>query len=178
MSEKCLAVSGMEANMSGEYHARVIYTEPILRQAVRAFIWRRVIRRRWWLWLGAVTLVIFGLARGWSAEPSLIDGIAVAALISAPLFLIAVWRAHFRNTVGGFRKMTSPEVAITFRDADVTVVSALGTAVLPWSRFVEVWRLPKFWMLFLEPNQFITLPLDTLPPEILNFIRSKLRTKR
>jgi hypothetical protein len=52
----------MQTPMPTEYHARIVYTGPMLRQAVRTFVRRAVLRRRWWLWLSAVLLAALGLA--------------------------------------------------------------------------------------------------------------------
>lgn len=158
--------------MAPEYRVRVRYTEPLLRRAVRLFVRRRLLRRPW-LWLCAALLAA-GVAFDLDEGPSFVAGVCAAGLIFLGASVAAVWRAHLINTVGRFRTMDPPEADVAFGGAGMTVVSNLGSATLPWSRFVEVWERPGFWMLFLASNQFVTLPLDALTPEVLDFVRSKL----
>jgi hypothetical protein len=56
----------------------------------------------------------------------------------------------------------------------MTASSELGSTTLPWERFVEVWETPEFWMMFLTPSQFITLPVKDLPEKALALLRSRL----
>ena len=158
---------------AAEHRARVRYTEPMLRLAVRTFVWRSVLRRRE-LWLSAIALLAIGIALGCLGAPSFLTGLDVAALGFLAVFVAAVWRAHLANTLGRFRAMAPPEADVTFGETSMTVASNLGSATLPWSSFVQVWELPGFWMLFVAPNQFITLPLDTLAPEVVVFLQRRL----
>src|SRR5262245_43784716 len=90
---------------------RVAYTEPMLRRAVRVFVWRssgEILRRRGWLLLVAIALIGMGLARGWRTDPSWVLAAYIAATALVPLVFLLVWRAHFVNTVGKFRSMASP----------------------------------------------------------------------
>ncbi len=164
--------------MSGEYRAHVRYTEPMLRRAVRTFVWRASIRRRWWLWLIVIMLAAYTVGPGWDPKLPLLNGILLAAVLLLPLVTLVVWRAHFANTVGAFRRLNPPEAEFTFREQDMSIVSSQGTLTMPWSRIVEVWELPGFWMLFTATNQFFTLPTGSLSEETLAFVRSKLPSKR
>ena len=70
--------------------------------------------------------------------------------------------------------MASPTAEVIFRDQDITISSALGSLTLPWTRFIDVWETEEFWMMFLAPNQFITLPVANLSEEALAFLRARL----
>jgi hypothetical protein len=153
---------------------KVVYTEAMLRRAVRLFVWRRAIRRRGWLWLAAIALLSVGLASGWREALTWVSAVQIAAILLVPVFFLLVWRAHFANTVGKFRAMTSPVANFSFREHDMTMSSELGATTLPWARFIDVWETPEFWMMFLTSSQFITLPVANLPNEALAFLRSRL----
>ena len=153
---------------------KVVYTEPMLCHAVRLFVWRGAMRRRGWLWLVAVMLTMFGIAGSYSGGPSWVLAIDIAAIALVPLFFLLVWRVHFANTVGKFRSMASPTAEFIFREQDMTVSSELGATTLPWGRIIEVWETPEFWMMFLTPSQFITLPVADLPEQALALVRSRL----
>jgi hypothetical protein len=128
--------------------------------------------RRWgWLWLAAIALL------WWLGEPSWVFG----AIAFVPLVFLLSWRASLRNTVGRFRSRASPSDEVIFRDQDITISSALGSLTLPWTRFIDVWETPEFWMIFLAPptkrhtpNHFILLPIANLPEEALSFLRARL----
>ena len=156
-----------------EHTARVRYTEPMLRRAVRTFMWRRVCRRPWLLG-AALVLVAIGLGLGTMAGPDFYTGVTLAAVLFFGIAVAAVWRAHLHNTVGRFRALDPPEADMVFRETDLVVTSSEGSATIPWSRVKEVWALPDCWLLFMAESQFMTLPLATLCPETRRFVASKL----
>lgn len=168
-------VSGMSpaAETSGPGHsARLCYTEPMLRRAVRIFVIRRAMASR--LSILTVGMVIAGLVLGLEGSTDLQLGFALAGLLFVAAFVAAVWRAHVANTIGRFRAMDPPEADMVATDRDITFISTLGSATLPWTRFTEVWELEDCWMLFTAPSQFSTLPLATLDREARDFLRARL----
>jgi hypothetical protein len=103
--------------ISTEATYQFVYTGPMLRRAVRLFVWRAAMRRRGWLWLAAIALLGISLVWGWwSGEPSWMFGANLAAIAFVPLFFLILWRAHFINTVGRFRSMASPSAEVILRD--------------------------------------------------------------
>lgn len=85
-----------------------------------------------------------------------------------------MWVAHHRNTVGKFRRMPSRRADFTFLDDGLEAASELGSTKLPWSGVTEIWERPAYWMIFAAPNQFITLPLETVSADDRDFLRSKV----
>jgi len=155
---------------------RVVYTEPMLRRAVRLFVWRGL-RRRSWLLLVAIALTGISLASSWNSGPSWLLAVDMTAIALVPLVFLLVWRAHFVRTVGKFRSMASPTAELVFRDQDMSISSELGSVTLPWTRFIDVWETPEFWMMFLTRSQFVTLPVVNFSEEALAFLRSRLPRK-
>ncbi len=145
----------------------------MLRRAVRVFMWRRVFRQPW-LWLLASGLVLAGIVFSWRDKDYVLTTVFGTVLLAAVLFLAALWRAHFVNTVGKYRRMQPAEAHFTFRDDGIDVASNLGTATLFWPNFLDVWELPDCWLLFTAPNQFVTLPTLDATPELLSFIKARL----
>jgi YcxB-like protein len=148
----------------------------MVRQSVRTFVRRTFFRGRLAaiLVLVAVVGLTYFQAERNSEALSFSDGLFVASLLLLPFYIIVVWRAHHVTRIGQLRMMDPPEADLTFTDTDMTIVSSLGATTLPWRHFVEVWELPRFWMLFQARNQFITLPVDEWSPEVIQFVRSKL----
>lgn len=157
--------------------ARVRYTEPMVRRAVRVFVWRSVLRLAG-LWAVAVLLLGFSAGLGLYYNQPYGVAFGCAGLLMPVVFVAAVWRAHFRNTVGRFRTLDPPEAEITVDDTGLSVRSSQGQATLPWSGFTAVWRLPDCWLLFLAPNHFMTLPLADLPAGMLDALLKHLPPPR
>lgn len=150
------------------------YSEPLLRAAVRAFCVRAVVRGlglRFFVVLviviACVTALLAQGARGWAVP------LMLSALLFVALFIVSIYVAHFRNTLGTFRRMRRPESTLSFDEEQFTLASELGSATLPWSAVTEVWRYPRFWLLLLSRNQFVTLPIECLDQNAQELITRK-----
>ena len=156
-----------------EYRCTVRYSEDLLREAIRAFMWCRIGRSPK---LGlAFAIAIGGTAYfAWSGAAPWLLGLFAASLIFIALLIVIVWRAHVLNTIGRFRKMKVKEAVFTFADDSITMASDLGSATMAWSTIEEVWELPRCWMFFNCPSQFFTLPIDGVPQAALSFARGKV----
>jgi hypothetical protein len=152
---------------------RVRYNEAMLRDAVRVFMWRRVFRRPR-IWIAALLLLAFSLVSSTAYGADFITGIGLACLVCVTLFVVFVWRSHLTNTLGRLRKMSPPEADVTCREDALRISSSLGSVMLPWGSFTEIWERPAYLMLFTQSSAFNTLPTDNIPPESLAFLRAKL----
>ena len=150
------------------------YSEPLLREAVRAFVTRAIVRG-FGLWFfiacavvaSSITYLVSHGDRSW------LVGALAAMLIFVAVFFLVIYLAHYRNTVGRFRQMRVPEATFSYTEERFTLTSELGTATLPWSSITEVWHYPRFWLLLFSRSQFSTLPLDCLDAETQAFITRK-----
>lgn len=157
---------------------QVVFTEAMVRDAVRTFVWRRVVAQQKGLWLAAAALLaclLFLLSRG---ERGWLVGVLAVVVALPPLILAVTWRAHSRNSLGRLRAMPVPEARFTFGEDGLAVESGLGAGRLPWSAFQEVWERPGYWMLFTAPAQFMTLPLGDLTPADVQSLRERLPAAR
>ena len=155
-----------------ETHLR--FSEPLLREAVRAFVFRALIRQLGVSFFIVVALLIATLAllisqhdRGWMV------GFLIATVLFVGVFLATVYIAHLRNTIGRFRQMRTPEATFGYDEQQFTLTSELGSSTMPWSAITEVWRHPRFWLLLFSRSQFVTLPLDCLDEQAQTFITRK-----
>ena len=150
------------------------YSEPLLREAVRCFVLRVVIRQLGGVFLVLVALVIACVAflisrhdRSWTV------GFLIATVLFIGVFIASVFVAHLRNTIGRFRQMRTPEATLGYDEQQISLTSELGSATMPWSVITEVWRYPRFWLLLFSRSQFVTLPLDCLDEHARAFITRK-----
>lgn len=156
---------------------KVTYTEEIVRDAVRTFVWRRGVAGKKALWLAEAAMIAFLIWLLWKGEQGWLIGVIVAAVPLAPCLMVAVWIAHHRNTVGKFRRMSSHQADFTFSNEGLEVTSELGSAKIPWSGVTEIWEKPDYWMLFTAPSQFMTLPVQAMTLTDREFLRSKVPSK-
>ena len=144
--------------------------------AVRTFLWRRAVLEFGWNGLAAlIALLGFLLVDIASGDRSWFAGALTAIPAALAALLIAVWLTHYRNSIGKFRAMTTPEAVWTLTDESWTVAAGTGTSTMPWKAITEVWQMPDFWMLLIGKNQFLTLPATHVPAETLAYLLIKTR---
>lgn len=152
----------------------VSYTEDIVRDAVRTFVWQRGVLGNKMLWATEAALIaLFIWLRG-SGENGWLSGVVSVVVLLPPCLVAAMWVAHHRHTVGKFRKMPSRQGEFVFLDDALEVASELGSAKIPWSSITEIWKKADYWMVFMGPNQFMTLPTATAAPTDLAFLEGKV----
>lgn len=150
------------------------YSEEILRDAVRTYVWRQGVVRRKALWAAEAVLIALLVWLPLRSDQGWLFGAVSVVVLLPPCLIIAMWIAHHRNTVGKLRKMPSRRGTFIFLDDGLEVASELGSAKIPWSGITEIWERPAYWMIFMAPNQFITLPLQTVSGDDRDFLRSKV----
>jgi hypothetical protein len=150
----------------------LVYTEPLLRQAVFGF-WRRSlgvgVPVAFVLATFCVVLLIFQGITSWIVG-ALGAGLAIAAAIA-----IAVYVVHYRNAMRKFREMGEPKAIFRADDSTFTISSAIGTSTFQWSTIKEVWQFHEFWLILFSRAQFATLPTSCLPVEMQAFILSRVQ---
>lgn len=150
---------------------RLDYTEPLLRAAVLAF-WRRT--------LGAGFVAAFVLILGalvfllWRGDRSWVVGLLGAGLGFAVVIAGGVYVVHLRNALAKFRAMGAPTATFSMDDASFSLASDLGSTTLAWSAITEVWRFPRFWLVFFSRAQFVTLPVANLAADAQAFVLERI----
>jgi hypothetical protein len=158
--------------------AHVTYTEAIVRDAVRTFVWRRGLAGQKLLWTVEAAMTASLIWMIWRGEGGWVFGVVCLAVLLPPCLIAAVWVAHHRNTVGKFRRMSTGRAEFAFHAEGFDVASELGSGSIPWSTVTEIWERPAYWMIFTAPNQFLTLPLEPVSPADRDFLRSKAAISR
>ncbi|MBB3611104.1 YcxB family protein [Rhizobium sp. BK602] len=152
----------------------VTYTDAIVRDAVRTFVWRRGVAGQKGLWAAEAVLIALLIWLPLRGEQGWLLGVVSVIALLPPCLIIAMWVAHHRNTVGKFRRMPSRRADFTFLDDGLVVASELGSTKIPWAGVTEIWERPAYWMIFTAPNQFMTLPVETVSADDRDFLRSKV----
>jgi len=158
------------------HQVEVRYSEPLAREAVRAFYWRTL--RRGFGLLGLLAFMLSLACLGFlllAGDRSWVVGFVGACLLAFVLILTYGYAAHRRSTVGRFRRMTDPQARFVFADKDLSIASELGSATLSWDAVREVWAFPRFWLFLLSRSSFFTMPTEGVGNDVLAFVRSKTR---
>ncbi|MEO8669779.1 MAG: YcxB family protein [Tahibacter sp.] len=130
-----------------------------MRRVVRAY-WRRMVGP-WLLMAIAFLGVPFGIAclrgdRSWLVG-AFGTGLAVVVLLAA-----SIYRAHLRHAMNRVKRLNGGAVTLHISDDGVRFVSATSQAQLAWREIVELWQYRDFWVLLVDRNQPLTLPLRNL----------------
>ena len=153
------------------------YSEPLLRAAVRSFVFRSITRGfglRFFVVCAALAVyLVYMIAQG---ERDWMVGVTASMLFFVGVFFLILYLAHYRNTVGRFRKMRVPEATLSYTEESFTLTSELGSGTMPWTAITEVWRYPDFWLILFSRSQFSTLPLSCLDAETQAFITRKTQS--
>lgn len=154
------------------HEASLRYDKKLVRRAVWAFGWRSL---RWSFFVGCVS---FGVYLFWlmaredrSLSASLFGSVALLGII-APM---AVFWAHYRNSMAKFLSMKVPVATFLADDAHFTVTSDGGSVTLGWVAIKEVWSFDGFWLLLFSRADFVTIPLvglsDDMRADVLDRIK-------
>ncbi|WP_020180824.1 YcxB family protein [Methylopila sp. M107] len=156
----------------------VRYDEAIVRAAVRAYVWRRLVRENRGLWVAGAAMAVLTGYLAFTGDRSWLLGLFAVAAVAPLVLLGAGWRAHFVNSVGKFRRMRAPEARFDIDAEAIRIAAEDGDATIRWSAVTEIWERPGAWMVFLAPNQFFLLPTEGLSPETLDVVRAHAGTMR
>jgi hypothetical protein len=157
---------------SPEAHsARVTYSFPLILRAAR-----RTLMRRSGLPGGiAAGLLLVSAGCSWiGGHGAIISSSLIVMLIVViffPLFYYLMVRRHWNERLA---RMGSPEAEIILSDDHFLLASGMGESKVNWNQFSEVRKYPEMWLLYLGPNQPVTLPLAGVSPEFLAFLEARI----
>lgn len=155
-----------------QYRTTLRYTETLITQAVRLY-WRRTVGLGF---LVAVVLMfaflIWLLVEG---DRSWIIGLVAAVVLLGVIMPVAVYVAHYRNSIGKFREMSQPVAELVADQNGLTMSSDRGSSSLKWELVKEVWRYDTLWLLLFSKAQFVTLPLADLPDPMQAFMLERVQ---
>jgi hypothetical protein len=159
--------------LTRSYSFTVRYDDGIVHDAVRTFVWRRVIVEQLTIWLTSLLLaassfyfLIWGDA-GWLA------GVMLTVSLLPLIFVAVTWGAQHASTFGHYKRMGDPKADVTVDAEGIDIVSELGSGKMTWRNVTEVWERPRAFMVFSGADQFNTLPRETMPQEVQAYLRTR-----
>lgn len=150
------------------------YNEAILRDAVRIFIWRRAVvaEKRMWAVVVAMGLLLLWLIL--NERPFWLVWLIGAVILVPVIASLMGWWLQLRRKLAQLRAMPMRRGTLLLGNDGIDISSAAGTTRVPWSGVTEYWVRPGYWMIFLAPNHFFTLPLAGIPAQDLAALRAGL----
>lgn len=153
----------------------VIYTEPMLRDAVRTYVVQRFVVEQKRLWLLAGVMLVMAFYFSWKGQPPWVVALAASGALMAPALAALGWWVHLSNTLDALRRMRTPRASIGLADEAMEIASDQGRGELPWSTLTEIWERPGYWMFFTGRNRFNVLPKADVPAEAQAWFRDRNR---
>jgi hypothetical protein len=124
--------------------------------------------------LVAFTLLYWYLAGSWTWLHTFI-AVAIAFIAA---FVSYVYYIRLNAAEGFFDKANDPTVTFWFNAEGVRTESDLGSSDLKWSVFEEILKFRDVWLLVYAKSGYMTLPLDQLTPECIQFIDQQIENNR
>ncbi|MEP6703527.1 MAG: YcxB family protein [Acidobacteriota bacterium] len=157
------------------HSATIKYDRPLVRRAVNRFMVQRLRK----VFVAIAILLVLALLY-WYLTASwnwVLTSIAVTIAVVVTFFSW-IYFVRLRAAEGFFDKADDPTVTIRFNADGVQTESDLGSSNIKWIVFEEVLKFPDVWLLVYAKSGYMTLPVDKLTPELMEFIDHQLQRNR
>ena len=114
----------------------------------------------------------------WTGNRSILVAILAGLFPLLLVIAVSVYLGWHRLLDRQLADMRSPVARVTLHDEDIAVAADTGVASIKWRLFSEIREYPDCWLLVMQANRFVSLPLKGVPPEALDFIRAKIPAAR
>jgi hypothetical protein len=151
------------------------YDEAVMRSAVNTFMKRRLSSGLGALGVLAVAVTIVALVfLLWDGDRSWVVGAVGTVLLLFVAIFGSIWRWRHVDMQDKIAAIPSKQAVVTLANESMSIETEAGATSLPWTTFTELWQLERSWLLFLAPNNFITLPTDGVSVAALDYLEGRL----
>jgi hypothetical protein len=160
------------------YSFSVAYEPATMKLAVRAYIWRGLTYEHTWISTAAMTVLTIAIAflvfaHDFDFMTGLFAGLVAALVV---LIVLAGW-LQWRSMQDKLARMKEPHAVFVLSDEAVEVKTDQGSGRFPWDAIRQIWKFKRVWLLMMDINRFVTLPLADAPAEALRFLDQKVRPR-
>jgi len=160
------------------YRFSVAYEPATLHAAVRAYVWKTHMGGTHWVPTGVVFIFVVGLsyyllANLYGVLAGVIAGAVAAVLIGLGVYSWMAARARDAKLA----LMKEPRAEFVILDDAVEVKTDRGSGRLPWATIQQIWKFKRVWLLMMDSNRFVTLPLAEAPVDALRFLDEKIQPR-
>jgi hypothetical protein len=153
------------------YSAIIKYDKALVRRALNRYMVRRLGISFFLVTIALAVILllsfVFGLWNWWFTLIAIV-------LLAAIAFILFVYFARLRASEGFFDKANEPTVTFKFTANGIQTISDLGTTDLKWQVFDEILKFPDLWLLVYAKSGYMTLPVDQLTTECMQFIDNQI----
>jgi hypothetical protein len=143
------------------------YSEPFIRDAMRAYWWKQTGPG---FLIALISLATFFSYKVFSGERDWFVGVLGAVLLLGLMTIAATYFVHLHRLLGRLRRMKVPEGLLELGEERFKVTSDVGSSEIEWSLVRVIWRFEKVWLLFFSAGEFMTLPTAEMTEDAREFI--------
>ena len=125
--------------------------------------------------IAVICIVIFSF---FLADNPWLQAFSVVPALAIPSMLILGYWFRIQESLKRLALLENGILSLTVDESSITVESAIGKSAMKWLLFSELWEFPTNYLLLYSNHQFITLPKDQITPDLINFIRGRLKAPR
>ena len=164
--------------MAERFNFSVAYEPAALEAAVRAYMWKALSAENGWVPLAAVVVIVTGASFFMFAQDFGVAAGAIAALgaILAMALATVVW-INWRAGKAKLAMMKEPRASFVLSDEAVEMKTDRGSGRFPWATIRQIWKFQHAWLLMMDRNRFLTLPLADAPVEALQFMDKQIQPR-
>jgi hypothetical protein len=157
--------------MSERYVIPLRYDETLVRAAARGYVARALFRENAALTFAPLAFIALACAMLYVAG----DGetameLLVVSVIVLAIFVASGWRMHLRMLRGKVEAMRGRWPMARLYDEGLSIDGPGPTSLLEWPRIKAIWPVEGAWLLILDTNYFLALPLAGASREALDFL--------
>jgi len=142
----------------------VKYTKDIILHAAACFL-RRTFGISGFIALIFVTVLGVGLLvsgiRTWYTMLFVSLSVVMTAII---IFVYVIYR---KRAATSLEQLDDGKVLFQITEDNITISNRLGTSSVKWEAFQQLWQFKQVWLLIVSKGQYVTLPVDQFPNEVL-----------
>ena len=114
--------------------------------------------------------------------PPALNGFDRDSLLTALVVLVLVGLAvagwlYWVGSQAKLARVSHPTADFVFSDEAVEMTTDQGAGRFAWGSVTQIWKFKRYWLLMIDINRFVTLPLAEAPPEALQFLDSKFEPR-
>lgn len=159
--------------MQERYSFPLRYDENFVRACAWGFMARALFRENAALTLAPLAVIAFSCTMLFlSGDRELAIEILLVSLLVLAIFLASGWRMHLRMLRSKVAAMKGRWPMARLYDDGLSLDGPGEDSMLEWSRIKAIWPVARAWLLILDTNHFIALPLAGAPREALDFLQS------
>ncbi len=151
------------------------YTEDLTKLSVLYYCW--AVTGKLIIWAVALSIFSFFFLTQYEGS-TMVTSLIVFTLILVPTFIGFLYYMTRKRALEKFRKLKDGKALFGITEDNFSLTVEGASTTLPWAAIFKIKQHPDFWIIFLRPNGYFTLPTYNLMQEDKDIILQKLAGRR